>query len=246
MIRKISAFLLCFWLISCTALSVSAYSSRVIDQAGLLESGEVEVLNGELRELSATYGLDIVYLTVDSLNGKSAMTYADDYYDSNGFGEDGILFLLAMREREWYISTSGSAIRGLSDRELEQIEYEIVPYFSAGRYYDGFYRFLDILPDYLSANRPERSVNLLISVVTGAVTAAVAVLVMRASMNTRRRQHSAADYLDQGSYHLRYQRDLFLYSRVSRVRRQENNGGGGSSVHRSSSGRSHGGRGGRF
>lgn len=247
MIRKISIFLLCLLLVCGLCTTASAASSYIIDQAGLLTSAEVDVIDEKGRELGSTYDLDIIIMTVDSLYGKSAMRYADDYYDENGYGEDGILFLLAMEEREWYISTSGSAIYALSDRELEEIEYEIVPYLSDGRYSDAFFHFLVILPGYLDSRGAERSVNLLLSLGIGVAVAAVVILIMRGSMNTKRRQHSAGDYLKQGSYHLRAQRDLFLYSNVSKVRRQQNNSsGGGSSVHRSSSGRSHGGRGGRF
>ena len=51
-----------------------------------------------------------------------------------------------------------------------------------------------------------------------------------------------------GSWKLTQHRDLFLYSNVSKVRKQDppKNSGGGSSVHRSTSGRSHGGGGGKF
>lgn len=247
MIRKLSAFLLCLVLVSGLCTTASAASSYVIDQAELLTSGELNVIAEAGKELSSTYAMDIVFLTVDRLYGRSAMRYADDYYDQNGYEEDGILFLLAMEEREWYISTSGSAIYALSDRDLEEIEYEVIPYLSDGRYADAFYHFLVILPEYLDNSVPERSVNVFFSLMIGAVVAAVVVLIMRASMNTRRNQHSAADYLRRDSYRLRVQRDMFLYSNVSKVRRQQNNSsGGGSSVHRSSGSRSHGGRGGRF
>lgn len=90
--------------------------------------------------------------------------------------------------------------------------------------------------------------NILISLLIGCAVAAVAVFVMSSQMNTKRKQHSAANYVVKDSYRLNGYSDLFLYSNVSKVRRQENNsgGGGGSSTHSSSSGRSHGGGGGKF
>lgn len=272
MIRKLSALLLCLLVFSGSCLTVFAASANVIDQAGLLSSSDVAVLEEEAVKMKDQYGLDLVYLTVESLNGKTARDYADDYYDQNGYGEDGVLFLLAMEEREWYISTCGIAIYALTDYALGEIESEVVPYLSDGRYYEAFYHFQVLLSEYMDAYEqgepidgyvpgyredvvyyePEREVkrevNLLLSLVIGVVVAAVAVLIMRSSMNTKRKQSSAGDYLKQGSYHLRRHQDLFLYSNVTKTRRQENNGtrGGGSSVHRSSGGRSHGGRGGRF
>ena len=76
---------------------------------------------------------------------------------------------------------------------------------------------------------------------------------LRSSMNTFRAQRNASSYIPAGSFHLTTRRDVFLYSNVSKVRRQSSSGGGsgrsrggGSSVHRSSSGRRHGGRSGKF
>ena len=59
----------------------------------------------------------------------------------------------------------------------------------------------------------------------------------------------AGSYLNDSSYHLRTNQDLFLYSNVTKTRIQQessNSGGGGSSVHTSSSGSTHGGGGGKF
>ena len=97
--------------------------------------------------------------------------------------------------------------------------------------------------------REPRSPNLLVSLLIGLAAAAVTVLVMRSCMNTRRPQHSACGYLADGSFHLRIQRDMFLYSDLHKSARPEqnnNSGGGGSSVHTGSSGSSHGGGGGKF
>lgn len=74
---------------------------------------------------------------------------------------------------------------------------------------------------------------------------------LRAGMNTFRAQRNASSYIPAGSFHMTQRRDVFLYSNVSKVRRQSSSGsghsrGGGSSTHRSSSGRRHGGRSGKF
>lgn len=279
--RRIFSMLVCLCLSFCIVFSVSASSGlpMVIDSAGLMDSEEQAALEDAAQELRVQLEMDVVILTVSSLGGRSAQNLADSYYDENGYGYgerySGILFLLAMEEREWYISTCGDAIYVFTDHGIERIGEAVVPYLSEGRYYDGFSKFLSMLPDYVDAYddqspidgyaesygprdqvvyyQPPRQVNHLVSLLIGVVVAAVVVLIMRASMNTKRRQHSAGNYLKPGSYHLRTRQDIFLYSNVSKVRRQQNNGGGhggghggGSSVHRSSGGRSHGGRGGRF
>ena len=265
------------------SLCVSASSAlpMVIDQAELLDSTEESTLEETARQLRNEFNMDIVLLTVDSLDGKTAQNYADAYYDDHGYGYgengSGILFLLAMEEREWYISTCGDAIYALTDYGIQQIGESVVMYFSDGDYEAGFHAFLTMLPDYLNAYETgspvdgqadysgdyyhserdsvvyyeeEYSPSIFLSVVIGAVTALVVILIMRATMNTRRKQYGASSYMKAGSFHLRRHQDIFLYSNVSKVRRQQNNsshgGGVGSSVHRSSGGRSHGGGGGKF
>ena len=97
-----------------------------------------------------------------------------------------------------------------------------------------------LIARYLGEKKPQQ---------IGAVVGGITVLIMRACMNTKRPQRSAGSYLNDSSYHLRTNRDLFLYSNVTKTRIQQessSSGGGGSSVHTSSSGSSHGGGGGKF
>lgn len=253
---------------------------QVIDNAYLLSVSERDALETKAAALREEYEMDVVILTVDSLHGKRPQDYADDYYDENGYGcgeeKSGLLFLISMEERDWYISTCGEAIYAFTDYGIQQVGEAALPYLSDGEYYEAFDAYLDTLPAYLSAYRSgapldgyadysgdyyhgdresvvyyeeEHSPSLVISLLIGAAVAGIAVLVMRASMNTKRLQSSAADYLEHGSFHLNRQQDMFLYSNVSKTRRPEehdNNSGGGSSVHSSSSGTSHGGGGGKF
>lgn len=272
--RILLSILLCICLIGTLILGATAASefSLVEDNSGLLTSEERTALEQKAGELSRTYQMDVVIITIDALDGTTIEVLADDLYDNRGYGygsdHSGLLFLLDMNHREWYISTCGKAITAFSDYGLDCLGELVVPYLSSGDYYTAFNVYLDALPAYFDAYEAgepidiyyeEESKPLVIvflgSLLVGAVAAGIAVLIMRSSMNTKRRQHSAQSYLKPGSFDLRTRRDLFLYSRTTKVRRQENSssGGssssrsrGGSSVHRSSSGRSHGGRGGKF
>lgn len=259
---------------------------RIVDNAGVLSADELADLTQRAYDLRNTYDMDVVILTVNSLDGKSAQAYADDYYDYNGYGvgEDysGVLLLIAMDSREWWISTCGEAIYAITDYGIERLFSEMSWYLSENRFYSAFDAYLDALPEYFEAYHdgdpldgyagsydgpgsyspgdadeivyydpnPFGISSAVISLVIGCAVAAVVLLFMKSSMNTKRKQHGAAVYVKTGSYHLRKHSDVFLYSNVSKVRRQENSSsgsrGGGSSTHRSSSGRSHGGGGGRF
>lgn len=59
---------------------------RLVDGADLLSDGEETVLLEKLDEISARQRADVVVVTADSLEGKSPMEYADDFYDENGYG----------------------------------------------------------------------------------------------------------------------------------------------------------------
>jgi len=274
MLKKLTSLVLAVLLLSCLILPAGAWTNHfIVDDAGLLDSGETADLEQRAASLSENYGIDIVILTVDSLGGVSAQVYADDYYDANGYGEDGLLFLLAMAEREWYISTCGSIINALTDYGIQQLGEGILPYLSSGYWYEGFGAFLEHLPYYLDAyasgapvdgyadysgdyyhgqqdavvyHSREYQPNFLLSVLIGLAAGGITVLVMRSTMNTKRSQRGASVYLKDGSWKLHTHHDIYLYSNVTKTRRQQNTSGGGSSVHRSSGGRSHGGGGGRF
>lgn len=275
--KRLISLILTLLLLPCLTLTALATSSPpVSDNESLLTDMEETELMLRIQELKDTYSIDIMIVTTESFNGKNAQEYADGWYDFAGGGDDGVLFLLSLNQREWYISTAGIMIYALTDYGIQQIGEETAGYLSQGSYYEGLACFLDSLPDYLDAYlagapiegnadysgsyyhgereetvhyREPRSPNLVLSLVCGVIAAIGAVLIMRACMNTKLPQRSAAVYLKPGSYHLTSQRDIFLYSNVSKVRRQQHNGGdngGGSSVHRSSGGRRHGGGGGRF
>lgn len=275
MFRKLTAILFSLMLLSCIILPASAEIAYVADYAGLLQPEEVAYLEETADSLFQSYGIQAVVLTVDSLEGTSAQDCADDYYDQAGYGEDGVLFLLAMEQREWYISTSGRMIYALTDYGIQQLGDQVVPYLAEEQWFEGFLRFLMVLPDYLNAYEngqpvegfadysgdyyhgdqeevvyyPEDSgPNFLVSLLSGIAAGGIAVMIMRFSMNTKRPQHSASEYMTKDSWKLTQHQDLYLYSNVTKVRKQEpsKSSGGGSSVHRSSGGRRHGGGGGKF
>ena len=270
MSRKLTLFLVCVLLVSLLVLPVSGTSvSYVSDYAGLLETEELASLEEKAAHLAGKYEIAPVILTVDSLDGVSAQNYADDYYDHSGYPEDGVLFLLAMAEREWYISTSGTVIYVLTDYGIQQLGESVVPYLGEGYWYAGFDCFLDLLPDYLDAYtngepidgfadysedyyhgqqdevlyyEAESSPNLFYSLFAGLAVAAISLLIMRSAMNTKRPQRSAGDYMEAGSWNLYQHRDLFLYSNVTKTRRQENNSSGSHSGGGSSAHRASSGR----
>ena len=274
MFRKVTAILFILLLCFSLTICVSAQTTAIQDDAGLLVAEEIRSLEEKATEIKDVYDVQAVILTVNSLNGFRAQDFADDYYDHAGYGDNGVLFLLAMAEHEWYISTSGTVIYALTDYGIQRIGEETVSYFAEELWYDGFAYFLDTLPTYLEALKDGTPIDgyadysgdyyhgdqeeilyyeeeftpyFPFSLLCGIVVSSIVVLIMRLCMFTRRPQRCASAYIKEGSWKLTQHRDIFLYSNVTKVRKEEpsEDSGGGSSVHHSSSGRSHGG-GGKF
>ena len=279
--RKGLSLVLVILILAVLPVTCFARMSLVQDQAGLMDANQQTALEQRASELSEAYRMDIVIVTTNSNDGKDVQSYADDFFDENGYGADtdgsGILLLISMETREWAFSTTGNGIYAFTDYSLEILSEELIPYLSSGAYYEGFCRYLECLPTYLDAFQNGQPVDgyasdydpnstedvvyyqepttfgdvLPLACIIGLVVAGISVAVMASSMNTRRKQTGAGDYLVDNSFQLQSNRDYFLFSNVSKTRRaQENNnshgGGGGSHIHTSSSGRSHGGRSGKF
>lgn len=226
-------------------LPVSAASDYVIDNADLLTERQQQELEERCALFHSEYGIELVLLTVNGLNGKSPMAYADDYFDAN-YGAHGILLLINMGERDWYISTTGNAIEAFIENDLINMEEDLLPYLTSGRFYDGFDNFITDA-EYYAADEPVSDLEavLFMTIPAGAVIAGIILFIMRGTMNTKTSQRCAANYEIENSYHLRTHQDLFLYSNVTKRPKPQNNSSGGS-THRSFSGRMHGGRGGKF
>ncbi len=276
--RKIFSLLLCLVLLF-PVLTASASNPKILDDADLLWLDEVSELEKKALEITDAYGMDVVILTVDSTEGAYIESFADDFFDYNGYGigdnYSGVLLVLAMDTREWAISTSGDAIYAITDFGIESLFEEMAWYLSNDDYFEAFYAYLDALPAYFEAYERGQPIDgyfggydgpgsvqigtredvvyyeeeppYWLSVVIGAALAGIVVLTMCSSMNTKRPQRSAGAYLKQGSIHMGRHQDIYLYSQVTKTRRQsQSSSGGGSSTHRGSSGRSHGGGHGRF
>ncbi len=139
---------------------ISAQGLSVFDEGNLFNESQIEDLEREAKTIGDNYNMDIIILTSNDTGGKSSRDYADDYFDYNGFGRgtdrDGILFLIDMDNREAYISTSGIAIRYLTDQRIEGI-LDIV--FDSGMgdgdYYSASKGFLSGTEQYLAMGIPQ-------------------------------------------------------------------------------------------
>lgn len=270
--KKLLALL--FSLVFCFLLAVPAVSAqsdgfeseyaRVQDLADLLTDSEENALTDKLDRLCPKLKMDIVIMTADTLDGQSIVAYADDTFDYGGFGygedKDGLLLLISMEDRNWYISTHGYGITAFTDAGIQYIGQEMKEDLSTGNYAAAFDTFTMLCNEFVlkaragnpydTHNLPREPLSLIwipISIAVGTALSFLIVGSMKAKLKTVRFQAAASSYIKEGSLNITESRDMFLYHTVTRTERQKSSSSsGGSSTHTSSSGETHGGGGGSF
>ncbi len=254
---------LCSLLFPSAALSANSGYGLVMDEADLLTDSEEEALSEMLEEISLKQGNDIVVVTVYSLGGKSAESFADDYFDYNGYGQgtakSGILLLHSPEYRDWWISTSGFCISAFTDDGLDYIGEHITPYLADGEYYSAYTEFAGLCDKFLTqakTDRPYDRDNLPAeplswlwipgSLAGGLIIALLIVGGMKNQLKSVRFKAEADSYMLKDSLDINVRRDIFLYRTVTRTAKPKNNPPRGGRTHIGSSGSRHGGRGGKY
>lgn len=139
--------------------TASKTDARVFDQAKLFSAKEKDRLEELTAQCRETTGMDIVILTAYNDNRRSAMEYADDYYDFGGFGvgkkASGALFLLYMdgpgsSHGDYWISTTGNMIRILTDKRIEEMGSHVVSDLKGKQYAKAAQTFLKDIEYYVN------------------------------------------------------------------------------------------------
>lgn len=245
----------------------------VYDDAELLTEQEIDALNEKIAALKETTGWNIYAVTTEDAVGKSAVAYADDFFDSHSpEQEDGVAALIDMDNREIYLSTCGEAIRYLTDERLDYILDDAYEEISAGYYADCLSAMIDGVSQYYDRGIPGnqynydeetgnisvyRSITLWEAVIAIVIAAGTFAVVFGGIVGKYRLKFGNYEYEFRrfSRMNLENNRDVLVNSTVTHRRIPKNTGGGGNShrsssgrstTHHSSSGRSHGGSGRKF
>ena len=227
----------------------------VVDYADLLSSDEEQYFLAKCEEFTASYATEIAIITITDLEGKTPQEYADDFYDSNGYGygenDDGILMIYLPGEsgqRELHITTHGSAKIEMTGEEVDNILDTLVIYLGGENYYDAFESFIDMSEDAIKP--PPALLWPIICVLVGIAIGILITSKMASANYSVAKKETAADYVRAGTLVVNNANDIFAGSRVITTPRPKSNSDssseGGSTSHTSSSGRSHGGGGRSF
>ncbi len=215
----------------------------VADNADVLTDAEEADLTAKLEALGSEHGLEIGAVTVDSYEGKDPQTFADDFYDANGYGygenDDGIIVVFNTGEgdgnRNIAISTHGTGDDLLTDNEISVIIEMMTGPIKNGDFKGAFDSFA---VECEKAIDPSISIIWIpVSILIGFGLAFLIVKIQASKLKTVRAQVDAADYV--GNVMLTAQYDNFMYKNVTSSPKAKSSSGG--STHTSSSGRTHGG-----
>lgn len=267
--KRIISILSIAWILSFSMLNVNAAEAlRVVDGADLLTDDEEMQLLQEVDEISERQQLDVVVVTTNSLGGKNITAYTEDFYDENGYGfgdtYDGVILLIDMETRQWKMVTTGFGITAFTDAGIDYIAEKFLPYLSGGEYYQAFSTYAKWCDTFTAqakegeaydvSNMPKEAFpilsRLVVAALIGLVAGFIGVTILKGQMKSVKRQKNAGRYATAEGLRLHTQKDRFLYVHTDRERlpepRAEGGKSGGSSVHVGSSGRTHGGGGGKF
>ena len=234
-------------------------SSRLMDEDDRLSDSERQELLTRLDTLSEQYQMDLVIVTAPTLGDYSPQKFADYTFLHYGFGqgedEDGVLLVVCMESRDWYIATHGRAISIFTDSIIQSLGESMSGDLADNDFASAFDTYLNKCEFYLDedANSYEGEdtfypplIYLPICLLIGFIIALIAVAVMKHKLKSVRFQPAADSYVTPDSMQVTESSDLFLYSTVSQVARpKDNDSSSGSSTHTTSDS-TFGGGGGKF
>lgn len=168
--KKIFGIFLMTMLILLSVVNVSRVSvygdttgqkQYVYDFSGLYSDEETETLTALCREKSQKQKIDFVILATSEAEGKSSMTYSDDFMDENhlGFEDDGrwdkscVLLLFDFDNKEVYINTTGIAILCIEDDDIENILDEVFEYIPQKDYVQAAKAFINAADKVITSNK---------------------------------------------------------------------------------------------
>lgn len=128
-------------------LTLAAYAGipsprgNVSDYIGKLTKTEQGILTKKIEEVK---GVKIVIAIVPDMGGEDVVTYATDMFNVWGIGsrkeDNGVLILLAMKERKIRIQTGYGTEGKLPDHVVKTIiDQKMVPQLAKGEFYVAFY-----------------------------------------------------------------------------------------------------------
>lgn len=256
--KKIIAVLVAAF-IACTSAAVYAEGSdiaEIFDFDDLFSDDEYALLEKEINTISEEYGIDVVLITTNSLDG---FNYGDDYVDSwkeKNCNENVLIFMIYNARDSFsrtYTSLGyGSCYEAVGNYFFDCISQKtnIQKKLSNGEFYAACREYYALASRFLKAaenGHPysrKHSYFPMSYAVKGAFIAFAVILlgvfvymeILRSKMKTVRSAVSAREYVKSGSFRLNNENDIFLYSNTVRTKIENDSDNHSSHTSGSSSG----------
>ena len=155
------ALLILLWsAFAALALDFPALTGRIVDQAGVLSSAAREALEPKLADLESRSGIQLVVVTVASLQGQEIEPYANELFRNWKIGEktknNGVLLVVAPKERRVRIEV-GYGLEGTLTDALSKviIANAMAPRFKTSDFDGGISRGVDDIITVLTTDASE-------------------------------------------------------------------------------------------
>lgn len=252
--RLLCIFVALILVLSCNIYSLAKSNSKeMIDKAHVLSQEQIDKLSYEFEQIRETHNLDVRGLIVDGTDGEDIMDFADNYYEEKGFGlgknHDGVMLVLDLDSRQWWITTEGYGINVVTDYGISTVGDRILSYLSNGNYYKAFSTYGKSMREFATAiengnpfditsvdednenwdSKPYDEEKLPYNIATGALAAIVLGSISgftsssyhKRKLKSVNRKYTAYNYIRKGSLNVDEARDIFLYSNVIRHRKPD-------------------------
>ncbi len=213
---------------------VSAQSTNqqqfVYDYANVLTSEEKAQLESLSSKLSEERNTAFLIITLNESNNQDIVEYTKDFYDEQAPGYDKkhgntAMLVIDLQQRDVFLSAFKKGKVYLGNNRLTKIRETITPELSAGNYYEAFTSYLNLTHEYMGY-KPDHLFfkwwfQLIVSICVGLIV--VAIMAYRSGGKVT---VSARDYLNSGESSVVGQRDQYVRTTVSKVKKPSNKGGG--------------------
>ena len=257
--------LLCLSLLTLTVPRAADASdignARVIDEADLLTDAEEQSLDASIAAFEKAHGVRILVGNVKATHGQVLGEIANAAVDriADGGANGTIVFLLAPKDRDFYVSTDNKMRQRITDEYgIEYLADSFVPELKDNEYGKAYTAFAATVDEMLTYYEREGNpyipldpwaivgilgtALLLAAIVYGAISSH-----LEEGMETTGEAAGADDYLSYSSVHLTYSKDIYIRtSEYRRAKYEPKTSSSDSHITTSSSDSSHGGGGGKY
>lgn len=159
--KKILSVILTIFIFAFFTPTAFAQGEYVVDDADLLTEDMEATLFSVISSIQENYNIDVVIHTTMSIGDEDIHSYSENFYLSNGYAEDGLVFVINLNNnevgnRDFYTYYQGTVYDTFGD-EAYNSDYGVVneivlPYLAEENYYEAFHTYLEVTFDFVSGN----------------------------------------------------------------------------------------------